>query len=137
MTSPTPPVPPPTPTPAAKYGARHLLGGVGALVLLAMPSLHIVRYGGAIEIIAKEHMSVGLTVVTLADVVRQGNAPDHPPEGNLKALIGALEREGLVKRASTRLDDLATLGFISRDATRTLQTNQRPTYECAVRDWCR
>lgn len=135
----TTPEPNTTPTPPVGFrlGARHLLGGIAALVLLALPSVHIVRYGGAIEVVGKEHLSVGLTVVTLADIVRQANHPDVAPEGNLRHLVGVLEREGLIKRSETRLDDLARVGVVSREAARFVQSNQRPTYECAVRDWCR
>lgn len=114
---------------------RHIMTAAVVGALWALPFLHIVTYAGAFDVHAKEHMSMGMTVISVRDVVRSANSGDRP-EGNLRHLIRALEQEGIIKRTETKLESLAAVGVISFQMADALQENQRPTYECVVREWC-
>jgi hypothetical protein len=107
-----------------------LLGG------LATPAVHVVTYESGLEVVAKEHFTLALTVVSLGEVVSRANAPGAEADGNLQRLVRELERQTLIRKVPTRLDTLALLRLVPAGGAQVLQGRERPTYACVVSEWC-
>lgn len=109
---------------------------IPVLGMIAAPAVHVVTYRSGFEVIAKNHFTFASTLMSLKEVVARANDPSTTNDGNLQRLVQELERQALIRKARSRLDDLVMLGVVRGPLADALQESQRAQYECAVKEWC-